>query len=346
MTPLRLDRLRRWALELIAFGAAAAVVVLLRARGLRLDLHAASFTFGPMLPMLPRILAAGLALEIVATLVARAPLRAYLQEFFTPRSLLLWLRVTVAFMVVTFAYTWLKVCVPLLRDRLWDRELLALDRLLHFGLSPHVFVLELLAGTPLLPALDLWYSLWILTVTGGWAWAAAQPRAERRLHFAIACALLWVAGSWLYLAVPALGPAFVDRAPLLEHGAALPQAGAMQARLAQNYALMLAGRDGSLRQFNPYFGIAALPSLHVGAHWLFALWTRRFARPLFRWSVLATGLTFAGALATGWHYAIDGYVGMALAWLAIRAADRLAPPAVAAAEEPFASIPARGMPPD
>ncbi len=88
---------------------------------------------------------------------------------------------------------------------------------------------------------------------------------------------------------------------------------------------MIASRGRTLEQFSPAFGVAAMPSLHVAAHWLFALWAKRYARRLFLPLVLATGLTFFGSLVTTWHYAVDGYAGLLIAWLAIIAADRIAP---------------------
>jgi membrane-associated phospholipid phosphatase len=64
-----------------------------------------------------------------------------------------------------------------------------------------------------------------------------------------------------------------------------------------------------------------MPSLHVGGHWLLMLWARRLARPLFMPAVVGTFLTFLGSLVTGWHYAVDGYIGIVLAqtayWLAL-----------------------------
>ncbi len=64
-----------------------------------------------------------------------------------------------------------------------------------------------------------------------------------------------------------------------------------------------------------------MPSLHVGGHWLVMLWSRRLARPLFMPAVVATFLTFLGSVVTGWHYAVDAYIGIALAqsayWLAL-----------------------------
>ena len=86
---------------------------------------------------------------------------------------------------------------------------------------------------------------------------------------------------------------------------------------------MLAGRTGVLREFNPIYSIAAMPSLHVGAHALFAFWSWRHARPLALVFILATFLTFVGSLVTGWHYAVDGYAGILLAFASYRLAFAL-----------------------
>jgi membrane-associated phospholipid phosphatase len=72
-----------------------------------------------------------------------------------------------------------------------------------------------------------------------------------------------------------------------------------------------------------------MPSLHVGAHWLFMLWIRREIRPLFVLAAVATFLTFIGSIITGWHYAVDGYVGIALAQLVYMVAVRLEKPSSA-----------------
>lgn len=330
-------------LELLALGSALAVVIVLRAHDLRVGWRAFEMTVPPMVRQLPQILGAGLLLHALLTLGRRASLRDYLRGFVRPASMILWLRISLAFMVVTFAYTWLKVCVPLLRSDLFDAQLWRLDRLLHFGFAPNVFVVELLAGTPLLPALDLWYSFWVATIFAAWAWAATHPSLATRRNFVFGCALLSVVGSWIYLALPALGPCFAFPELFGEVKGAIRHAAGAQAALAENYAKMVAGRDGSLRQFNPYLGVAALPSLHVGAHAFFALWSRRHAPRLFLPWVAGTALTFVGSIATGWHYAIDGYAGILLAWGVFVVAERLEPvddlPGVAVSAPPVETPP-------
>ncbi len=64
----------------------------------------------------------------------------------------------------------------------------------------------------------------------------------------------------------------------------------------------------------PFFGIAAMPSLHLAttALGVFAAW--RWCRPLV-WLLIPWNLAIAwSALYFGWHYAIDFYPGVALAW--------------------------------
>jgi hypothetical protein len=322
-----LGRLRSplYAFEWFAVLSTALVVVFLRANHLRVGWRAFNLTVPPMLWTLPKILVAGVAIHVVLTWFGRRSVRAYLVGFLRPASLLLWLRVCFATMLTAFAYPWLKVSVPLLNERLWDAELWRLDRWLHFGVAPNVFAVELFRNTPLVAPIDRWYALWITSIFVAWSWSAAHPEPSRRRNFALGCAILSSFGAWIYFSVPALGPCYAYPETFAPVRAELPHATAAQATLGANYAKMVAGRDGTLRQFNPFFGVAAMPSLHVGAHWLFALWARRWAPRMFRLCVGVAALTFVGSIVTGWHYAVDGYVGALLAWGACHLAARLEP---------------------
>jgi hypothetical protein len=124
------------------------------------------------------------------------------------------------------------------------------------------------------------------------------------------------------MAMPALGPVYAFPDQWQEVLTEMPLAEGGQQLLSENYQKVLAGRTGVLRQFNPTRGIAAMPSLHVGAHWMLMLWLRRYARPLFLPAVIATGLTLLGSIVTGWHYAVDGYVGIGLGQLSYWLANR------------------------
>lgn len=312
--------------ELLALTGAAATLLYLRARGIRLGWSAIEYLVDALVYRLPPVVLFGAAIHLVGHLAAwRSPLP-WLRVIVRPSALWLWLRLLVALILLNFAYWWIKICVPLLRAEAFDAELWRLDQWLHLGVAPAVFAAELVAGTPVAGWLDGWYFLWLTTVAATQSAVFLSARADRRRNFAFACLVLWIAGAWCYLALPAVGPAFAAPEAFGEALVDMPRAAGIQQRLWANYQEMSAARAGApLAPLKPFLAVAAFPSLHVGAHWLFALWARRRARRLFPFWAVATALTFFGSLATGWHYAVDGYAGMLLAWGAIRLADRFEP---------------------
>ena len=84
----------------------------------------------------------------------------------------------------------------------------------------------------------------------------------------------------------------------------------------------------------PFFGIAAFPSLHLATTAIGLLAAGRWAKPLLvllvPWNL---AIAFA-ALLLGWHYAIDFYPGLLLAWGAWWCAGRLVPDAEPAPAAP------------
>jgi hypothetical protein len=132
-------------------------------------------------------------------------------------------------------------------------------------------------------------------------------------------------GSLAYVLYPSLGPVYywpsrfvwLDEAPYAQH---------LQWLLIRDYALF---RDSpAYYAVKLYYGVAALPSLHVGMFALFAIATWRWrALSAVLWAL--TLVTFAGSMALGWHYAVDGYAGALLAWAAWWIARRAAGPSAA-----------------
>ncbi len=311
--------LRPYPFELVTLASMLIAFVFLRAHGLRMDWETVRWIVVPPLGKLPAALGLGVALQLLYRLLTRQPLREYLREVVRPRWWLLWLRLMLALVAMQYGYFWMKVSVPLVHPRLWDHALWQLDTWLHFGISPSVFVVNLCAGTPLVSLLDRWYALWVTTVFGTLTFWSAGLDAPLRRRVLLSSVLLWTLGSWIYMSVPALGPIYLAPRVFDAVSGEMPRARGGQRVLRENYGRLLEGRrGGALRQLNPTRGIAAMPSLHVGVHFFFFLWARRRARPLAVFFALATALTFAGSLLTGWHYAVDGYVGMLLAWICFR----------------------------
>lgn len=319
---------RRWLgvfhpFEVYTLVLVAGAVLFLRGNGLNVDWVTVEYTLYPIVPLLPGALLTGVTLQAAYRLITRRSLSAvkeYLARVLTLRWLALWLRLYLAAMLMTYAYFWVKISVPLVNHGLWDRELWNLDVLLHADISPSVFVTQVFQDTPLLGLLDDWYGFWSETVYYVMAFFAALPEELPRRRFMASCVFLWSLGSWLYMALPALGPIYAFPQVWNDLLDQMPVARNMQIRLWGNYQTVLGGRTGPLRRFNPTLGVAAMPSLHVGAHWLWALWCRRHARLLFVPFVVGTLLTLIGSILTGWHYAVDGYAGLLLAWLCYRLA--------------------------
>ena len=260
-------------------------------------------------------LAGGLALRVVM-LRARGQ-RERARRLLSAPSLILLIRILVVATAVSYAYLWLKLTIPLTRNVLYDKALWNADRFVHFGLDPVLDIPNILSSYGVLGWIDRYYSFFLPSIMMAFGWFATTEDLAQRRCFAFGYSLLWSAGAWFYLAVPALGPCYVAQKLLLPYYSELPLSTHAQQVLWQNYQQVLAARvSGAIKApFNPGYGIASMPSLHVGAHAFFAFWAWRRKRALFWLFLVLTELTFVGSVATGWHNAVDGYAGLLLAIL-------------------------------
>jgi len=312
--------LRLYPFEIAAWLGLISGVSFLRLRGLRIGWETFNYTVPPLVPVLAKYFLIGIALYLVYTALHRESPLGYLRQIATVRWIVLSLRLWVAIIIFNYTYFWLKVCVPLVNETLWDEAFSRLDTRLHFGYSPSIVLIESVRGT-LLGWIDRWYSLWLPSVSLSIAFFCAHPKALVRRQFVLSCVLIWILGAWIYVALPALGPVYVFTELWRDILPEMPASANAQQLLWENYQTIQRGiQDGQLYRFNPTRGIAAMPSLHVGVHWMLMLWMHRYARPLFIPAAIATFLTFLGSIITGWHYAIDGYVGIVLGQVAFWAA--------------------------
>ena len=314
-----LRALRPYPFELVTLASMLIAFSFLRYHGLRMDWAALGYIFRLPSRMMPKALLGGVLLHMAYRRLSGLPVKAYLREVARPRWWLLWVRLSLALTLVNYGYFFMKVSIPLINTRLWDEALWRFDTWLHFGISPSIFMVNLFAGTPLVLLTDYWYFLWIPTLfyTISFWNTGLDDRLRRR--FSLSFVLLWTFGSWTYMSIPAMGPIYLTPQTFAEVTNDMPNAQNLQQALWDNYQVMQEGRKrGQLHAFNPTRGVASMPSLHVALHFFFFLWARRRARPLATAFALATFLTFLGSILTGWHYAVDGYAGMLLAWICYR----------------------------
>lgn len=115
------------------------------------------------------------------------------------------------------------------------------------------------------------------------------------------------------LLFPSVGPIYYDAQLFDAISPHAPIAHTIQKELYKSYVdVMLSKTDG--RGVSIYSGIAAMPSLHVAVVALYCLFFYGRSRLLFYLSGIYLAFIQIGAVLLGWHYAIDGYVGIILAF--------------------------------
>lgn len=315
-----------YGVEIFAVANLAATFLVLHLHHLRVDWRSFAHTVKPLVVSLPRLFLYGLIVAVLCRLLQRRPVKELLRRLTSPAWWLDWLRMWGAILLTTYTYFWLKVNVPILNDRSWDQAFWDLDILLHFGISPSIFFTQLFNGNVLTGWMDLWYSVWkesVMLLSSGFL---VLYQGRKRHRFTMATVLLWTFGAWGYVLLPAVGPIYVFMPHWIELLEQMPRATLAQSMLWKNYTTILSGLAGEqIHSFNPTQGVAAMPSLHVGAHAFLAFWAWRYLRPVFVVFLVATGLTFVGSVLTGWHYAVDGYAGILVAWLSFYLAERSRP---------------------
>jgi hypothetical protein len=246
-----------------------------------------------------------------------------------PRSLADLVRFLVFMALTSYVYSWLKVALPLLRPgTLFDQELYRVETVLHLGVNPGRFLQGLFPYASLWRLLDRYYAVFIFTVIAGVGWFAATLSIRDRARFAAGFSLLWILGSWFYVAVPSLGPCYVLKDDYTEVRASMPAQSATMDLLFAHYGRVISlHRRSEGVDVSPYLGIAAMPSLHVGAQAFLMLFARKRSQAVFLLFGALTAVTFFTAVLSGWHYAIDGYAALVLAWIAFAAGNRSVPSA-------------------
>lgn len=322
MSPI--SRFRPRPFELLALLAVVTTGTVLHLSGFRLQPATALHSLSKNGPTLAATFAVGVVLNVLYRLRPSGAARAYLREIRTRDWLLDTVRIWVACVLLSYSYTWLKALIPLVNGRLWDVELTWFDQVFHLGISPNRFLVALFEGTPVLAFIDWTYFLWLPFVLVLFGFFTTFPDRRTRAQFAFSHVALWTLGAWIYVAMPALGPALAFPDDWRSVHASMPKNSGGQVLLLHNYQTVLeARRTGQLgRGFNPGYGVAAMPSLHVGVDWLLLLWCLRRARPLAGLLLAAVVVTVLGSIATGWHYAVDAWVGIAIAHLAFWASTK------------------------
>lgn len=212
-----------------------------------------------------------------------------------------------------------KPLIPYLNPYHWDPELAAIDRAVHFGYYPHRLIVPMIDKMRLGYLLDTAYWAWLLVMfyVAGYN-VFFDTNMRRRLQFIWVFLLSWIfIGFFLAVAFSSVGPIFYADfystspdiyADLKSHF--MQGDGNLFVVAGNGYRFLMEwARNDKMLDPN---AISAMPSMHVAIAVLIAFYARAFNRVLFALSLVFLALILLGAVYFGFHYAIDGYVSMAL----------------------------------
>lgn len=215
----------------------------------------------------------------------------------------------VCFYVIYVCYRNLKSFLPLVSDRMYDRELHMLDRVLFFGREPGPVLHDVLGTTVVAHFLSTFYLLFIpmvaILVT---VWLVWSRNLSYGWWFVTAQGVAWTLGTISYYALPTLGPGL--------------QYYWLYGDLAHTGTTdlmnsLVNARQGVLWSDGQAQTVAGFASLHTGISLLWALMVQytvrsRWIRILF-W--INFGLTVVATLYFGWHYIADDIAGVTIAFV-------------------------------
>ena len=271
-----------------------------------------------LLVAMPSLAIQGAAGVLIRLIVAyfRGNAGDYLREIRKPAWIVETLRLLLGAALVLHVYGWIKLAIPLVHPRLFDQQLWDLDRAIFFGISPNIFFLNLFSSHAALVTVDYTYAyIFAAGLSIVIAYFASTPSKRLQVAFITGHTIMWFTGVWLYMLVPSLGPAYRFPDVWLQYSQDLHITQNLQLTLWQNYANVLKIPHGGTAPANILLGIAAFPSMHVAFQMFIFLWFRR----LWTWGEVLFAIfvlfIFLGALITGWHYLIDLFAGLLLAYL-------------------------------
>ena len=221
----------------------------------------------------------------------------------------------------------IKKTIPLVQPFAWDKSFMEFDRNLHFGLLPHEILAPLLQFPLAVFIINAVYNLWFAVLVGCLFWQGFARRDNPlRQRFLASIPLTWLIGTGaLGTMFSSAGPCYYGfivagenpYAPLMAHLRQVNDTYPIWSLTTQDILW-----KSSLVNYNGSFGgISAMPSMHVATAVLFVLLGFASGKRWLGWCFIVFTISiFVGSVMLGWHYAVDGYAGVAIAlacwWLA------------------------------
>lgn len=252
------------------------------------------------------------------------------RAFLTPRYLIGFLTVFALMPLFESSFASYKQTIPLIHKFTWDFALMRLDYILHLGHHPWKLLEPMLSFPTLVRAVDLVYMTWFYVLFLSCLWMAWTPRRHLRLCYLLSTLLVWILiGSVMATFLSSAGPCFYSHvvsasdnpfALLMKRlNEISQQSNGRYLHALFNQAGLWEGKITDT--WGPFGGISAMPSVHLAMATLFA-WLGFAIRKWLGWVfVFYAAAILLGSVILGWHYAVDGYVGIILAsliWLSVK----------------------------
>jgi hypothetical protein len=222
-----------------------------------------------------------------------------------------------------------KQTIPLIHEFRWDVALMKIDYILHFGQHPWKLLEPVLHKVTILRFIDLLYMLWFLVLFSLIFWMGWTKRRRLRLHFFTSTILVWsLLGSGMGTVFSSAGPCYYSNVISVDENPFAPLMHRLT-EIHQNTFLWAVNNQVGLWQAKengiwlPFGGISAMPSIHLAMAMIFVMLgfsVRRWIGYVFLVYLFIMQL---GSVILGWHYAIDGYVGIFLAFLIWKIVERI-----------------------
>lgn len=298
-------------LAIVYFCIAVAIVMITRENG-AMALQTAWSKTATLVPVFGRIVVMFIAAGVIATVLTRVgSLRAVITS------------VLMAFVATLFfhsGFTLIKTSMPYITPFYADVALAQWDNLLHGGVDPWVFTHAMAEYLPMEWLIPFYLHIWVWpAICLPVIIAATDQDSGRRARTMVLYGMAWVLiGNVVALAGMSGGPVYFDR---LYGG---DRFGDLTAAIAQTPAI--SGYFGLIQddlwmafvtsEQSIGSGISAFPSVHLSIAMVAALYLWERAWLL---GVIGAGFVLVIlflSIYSGYHYALDGYVSIAIMWSA------------------------------
>lgn len=223
----------------------------------------------------------------------------------------------ISFYLLCFCF--MKSYMSVIAPANWDAYWAHADMVVHGGKYPHQYLLPFVQAHNLEIWLERVYIGWFLIMYFANTYCFFYDKdALRRKRFLWSFVLCWmIPGTIMAIGFFSAGPIFYH---LINPDLPNPYAELLAWMQVVNDGKPAFAYDAAMKLYEmvndtlrpDLNGTSAMPSQHVGVAWLMALYAFQFKRWL---GILMTVFTLAimiGSVILGWHYAVDGYVGVAV----------------------------------